>query len=104
MAHSYVMLVLHIVFSTKGRVPFISAEHRDRLYAYMGGIVRNERGLLLEIVERSLRYLVEARSGKPIPPSQHEELYFHPHQATEEQRSAVLGRLIRLWLAHPRQR
>lgn len=31
MAHSYVMLVLHIVFSTKGRVPFIGAEHRDRL-------------------------------------------------------------------------
>jgi len=49
MAHSYVMLVLHIVFSTKGRVPFIGAEHRDRLYAYMGGIVRNERGLLLEV-------------------------------------------------------
>jgi hypothetical protein len=49
MAHSYVMLVLHIVFSTKGRVPFIGAEHRDRLYAYRGGIIRNERGLLLEV-------------------------------------------------------
>ena len=49
MAHSYVMLVLHIVFSTKGRVPFIGAEHRDRLYDYMGGIIRNERGLLLEV-------------------------------------------------------
>ena len=49
MAHSYVMLVLHIVFSTKGRMPFIGAVHRDRLYAYMGGIIRNERGLLLEV-------------------------------------------------------
>lgn len=49
MAHSYVMLVLHIVFSTKGRVPFIGAEPRDRLYDYMGGIIRNERGLLLEV-------------------------------------------------------
>jgi hypothetical protein len=39
MAHSYVMLVLYIVFSTKGRAPFIGAEHRDRLYAYMGGII-----------------------------------------------------------------
>jgi len=49
MAHSYVMLVVHIVFSTKGRVPFIGAAHRDRLYDYMGGIIRNERGILLEI-------------------------------------------------------
>jgi len=48
MAQSYVMLVLHIVFSTKGRVPCIGAEHRDRLYQYMGGIIRKERGLLLE--------------------------------------------------------
>jgi len=47
MAHSYVMLVLHVVFSTKGRVPFIGASHRDRLYEYMGGIIRNERGILL---------------------------------------------------------
>jgi len=47
MAHSYVMLVLHIVFSTKGRVPFIGTSHRDRLYEYMGDIIRRERGLLL---------------------------------------------------------
>jgi REP element-mobilizing transposase RayT len=49
MAHSYVMLVLHIVFSTKGRVPFIRASHRDRLYEYMGGIISNERGILLAV-------------------------------------------------------
>jgi len=49
MAHSYVMLVLHIVFSTKGRVPFIGAEYRDRLYDYMGGIIRKERGTLIEV-------------------------------------------------------
>jgi hypothetical protein len=30
-------------------VPFIGAEHRDRLYDYMGGIIRKERGLLLEV-------------------------------------------------------
>jgi REP element-mobilizing transposase RayT len=47
MAHSYVMLVLHIVFSTKGRAPFIGANHRDRLYEYMGGIIAAERGILL---------------------------------------------------------
>jgi REP element-mobilizing transposase RayT len=48
-SQSYVSLVVHIVFSTKERIPFISAEHRDRLYEYMGGIVRKERGALIEI-------------------------------------------------------
>jgi hypothetical protein len=36
-------------------VPFIGAEHRDRLYAYMCGIIRNERGLLLEVGGIDLR-------------------------------------------------
>lgn len=49
MAHSYVELVLHIVFSTKGRVPFIGESHRDRLYEYMGGIINAERGILLAV-------------------------------------------------------
>jgi putative transposase len=49
MAHSYVSLVVHIVFSTKDRIPFISADYRERLYDYMGGIIRAERGILLEI-------------------------------------------------------
>jgi REP-associated tyrosine transposase len=49
MAHSYVMLVLHIVFSTKGRVPFIGERHRDPLYEYIGGIIRSERGTLLAV-------------------------------------------------------
>jgi REP element-mobilizing transposase RayT len=49
MAQSYVSFLAHIVFSTKDRVPFISADYRDRLYEYIGGIVRRERGILLEI-------------------------------------------------------
>jgi putative transposase len=49
MANSYVSLVVHIVFSTEGRVPLIIADHRESLYEYMGGIVRKERGSLLEI-------------------------------------------------------
>ena len=38
MAQSCVSLVVHVVFSTKDRMPFISADHRERLYDYMGGI------------------------------------------------------------------
>jgi len=48
-------------------------------------------------IERSLRYLVEGRSAKTIPPSQHEDLYFHPHKGTEALMSAILGRLMRLF-------
>jgi hypothetical protein len=62
-----------------------------------------DRRLPAPPIERSLRYLVEGRSGKTIPPSQHEELYFRPHKGTEALMSAVLGRLIRIWLTRPRR-
>jgi putative transposase len=42
-------LLLHVVFSTKGRTPWISAVVAERLYPYMGGIVRAEKGVLYEI-------------------------------------------------------
>ena len=35
-------LLVHIVFSTKGREPIISNEYRGRLYSYIGGIIRSE--------------------------------------------------------------
>jgi putative transposase len=46
---SYTRLVYHIVFSTKGRAPDITAATQETLYAYMGGIVRSLGGSLLEI-------------------------------------------------------
>lgn len=42
-------LLYHVVFSTKGRVPNIVPEICDELYRYMGGIVKGEGGVLLEI-------------------------------------------------------
>ncbi len=42
-------LLVHVVFSTKDRQPFIAEEYRDRLYAYIGGIVRKEGAELLAI-------------------------------------------------------
>ena len=42
-------ILLHIVFATKGRRPWITEQIAARLYAYMGGIVRAERGVLYEI-------------------------------------------------------
>lgn len=37
----------HLVFSTKNRFPQITRDLRQRLYDYMGGIIKGERGLLL---------------------------------------------------------
>lgn len=49
MANTYTNLLYHIVFSTKHREPLILPQFRDDLYAYIGGIIRGEGGVLLEI-------------------------------------------------------
>lgn len=49
MGNTYTNLLYHIVFSTKDRLPIIQPPWRERLYAYLGGIVRAENGILLEI-------------------------------------------------------
>jgi REP element-mobilizing transposase RayT len=49
MASTLTNLLYHIVFSTIHREPIITAPIRSDLYAYMGGIVRGEGGVLLEI-------------------------------------------------------
>jgi putative transposase len=49
MPGTYSQLLLHIVTSTKGRTPWISAAVAARLYPYIGGIVRAEKGVLYEI-------------------------------------------------------
>lgn len=46
MSSTYTSLNYHIIFSTKERRPFITPEWQFRLYDYIGGIVRNEKGLL----------------------------------------------------------
>jgi len=49
MPGTYSHILLHIVFSTKHRHPWITGTVAPRLYAYMGGIVRAERGVLYDI-------------------------------------------------------
>ena len=49
MPGTYSQLLLHVVFSTKGRTPWIAPEIAERLYPYIGGIVRAEKGVLYEI-------------------------------------------------------
>jgi len=49
MPGTYSQLLLHIVFLTKHRQPFITADVAERLYPYIGGIIRAEKGVLYEI-------------------------------------------------------
>src|SRR2546423_1803259 len=44
MAHTYTRLLVHVVFSTKDRLPQIDAELRPQLFAYMAGIIREIGG------------------------------------------------------------
>ena len=40
MSHTYASNVVHCVFSTKERAPFIHTDLQPRLWAYMGGVAR----------------------------------------------------------------
>ena len=52
-------LLYHIVFSTKHRANLIAAQLQPRLYHYLAGIVRGERGSVLDAhgIEYDERYL-----------------------------------------------
>jgi REP element-mobilizing transposase RayT len=49
MPGTYSQLLLHVVFSTKRREPWVAPEIADRLYPYLGGIIRAEKGVLYDI-------------------------------------------------------
>jgi putative transposase len=46
---TFANIQLHLVFSTKHREPLIVPDMRQRLYSYMGGVIRNEGCSLYEI-------------------------------------------------------
>src|SRR5262245_58339721 len=46
---SFTNLLYHLVFSTKHREPLLYADMRPRLYEYLGGAIRDERGIALAI-------------------------------------------------------
>jgi REP element-mobilizing transposase RayT len=49
MPGTYTQILLHIVYSTKHREPWITSDVAERLYPYIGGIIRAEKGLLYDI-------------------------------------------------------
>jgi putative transposase len=49
MPSSHISSNFHLVFSTKERLPLITIEWRERLHAYLGGIVKGMDGMPLAI-------------------------------------------------------
>jgi putative transposase len=47
MPRTYTQLLNHVVFSTKERRPFLTPAVRERLFPYMGGIIRQLGGVAL---------------------------------------------------------
>ncbi|MBC7834336.1 MAG: transposase [Phycisphaerales bacterium] len=49
MPGTFSQVLLHVVFSTKQRRPWFTPAVAERLYPYLGGIVRAERGTLYDV-------------------------------------------------------
>ncbi len=49
MSGTYSQILLHVVFSTKNRAALIKPEIQTRLYDYIGGLVRAEKGKLYAV-------------------------------------------------------
>jgi putative transposase len=68
MPGTYSQLLLHIVFSTKGRAPWISVDVAERLYPYIGGIIKAENGVLYDIggVQDHVHLYLRWRPDAPV--------------------------------------
>jgi REP element-mobilizing transposase RayT len=49
MAHTFTNLLVHVIFSTKDREPYLTETLRPRVLPYMGGIVRELGGAALRV-------------------------------------------------------
>ena len=47
MSHTSSNIVLHLIYSTQGRRPLIKPDFRDKLFSYLGGIIREMLGTAL---------------------------------------------------------
>jgi putative transposase len=68
MSSSYCNLLYHIVFSTKGREPWLTAVIRPRLHQYLGGAIRDEQGIALIVngTADHVHILAKLRQDKAI--------------------------------------
>ena len=68
MPGTYSQILLHVVFATKGRAAFIKPELQTRLYDYIGGILRAEKGMLHAIggMEDHVHLLMRWRTDRAV--------------------------------------
>ncbi len=69
MPDTYASLHYHFVFGTKNRAPLLADAWRERLWQYIGGIVRSEGGVLERIggMADHLHLLVSLKQGGALP-------------------------------------
>ncbi len=65
---SHTSLWYHIIFSTRGHEPYLEPAMRPRLFAYLGGAVRDEGGTALAIngVADHVHLLVRLRQDRAV--------------------------------------
>lgn len=65
---SYTQLLYHIVYSTKGRRPWLRAELREELHRYLGGAIRDEGGVAILVggVEDHVHIFARLRQDKTV--------------------------------------
>jgi REP element-mobilizing transposase RayT len=68
MAHTFTKLAYHCIFSTKGRARLITPDIRERLYAYIGGILREHGSTSLRAggTEDHVHLLIELAATLPV--------------------------------------
>jgi REP element-mobilizing transposase RayT len=68
MSSSYCNLLYHIVFSTKGRKPWVPPAIRHRVHQYLGGAIRQEKGIALIVngTADHVHILAKLRQDKAI--------------------------------------
>ncbi len=65
---TYTQILYHIVFSTKNRLPALTADRRDDLFRYIWGIVKNHQGHLYRIngVEDHIHLLTSLHTSEAL--------------------------------------
>jgi putative transposase len=68
MPSTWSQVILHVVFSTKNREPLIDARLQERLYPFIGGVVRDLGGSLWAIggIEDHVHLLARWGTDEPI--------------------------------------
>jgi len=68
MPGTYSQILLHVVFSTRDHRPWITGDVADRLYPYIGGLVRAQKGVLYVIggVEDHLHMYLRWRTDESV--------------------------------------